>query len=213
MTTYYKATRVDGTDFHTGKVLYAVGKCTRPLPYQGEPRICGPGLLHAADVPAMTLVGGSWPCRLFEASGEPFAGFDRDNPNKGGFRQLTVVREIDAYLALGPNGHHVATVIERTQSLTYAEADDCDAAWWSATWGAAAWAARGAACSAAGSAARGAACSAACSAAGSAARAAARGVAADAATALLVRDLISPEQFDILCGPWEKVFGKELTRI
>jgi len=32
MTVYYKATRLDGTDFHTGTVLYEVGKRVRPLP-------------------------------------------------------------------------------------------------------------------------------------------------------------------------------------
>jgi hypothetical protein len=40
-----------------------------------------------------------------------------------------------------------------------------------------------------------------------AARAAARDAAWDAARALIVRDLITPEQFDLLTGPWRSVMG------
>jgi hypothetical protein len=36
---------------------------------------------------------------------------------------------------------------------------------------------------------------------------AARDAAWDAAAALVVRDLITPEQFDLLYGPWASVFG------
>lgn len=139
-TIYYKATRPDGTDFHTGRIKYKVGKRVRPAPTKLTPRICGPGVLHAADVPAMTLIGGSWPCRLFEVTGKPIAGFDSEHRHKGGFRQLTVVRELDAHLALGPNGRYVAGMIERTRRLTYQEALGLRAAW-----GAARGAARGAA--------------------------------------------------------------------
>ena len=144
-TIYYKATQPDGTDFYTGTILYAVGKRVRPHKFTGTPSVCGPGVLHAADVPAMTLVGGSWPCRLFEVTGKPIVGFDTSHQHKGGFRQLTVVREIDAHLALGPNGRYVAGVIERSRQLTHQEvidlADAGDAA--GADAGDAAWAAAG----------------------------------------------------------------------
>ena len=200
--TYFKATRPDGTDFYSGTILYEVGKIVRPKKHP-DPRICGPGVLHAADVPAMTLVGGSWPCRLFEVTGWPFVGFDEDHPHKGGFKQLRVVREIDAHIALGPNGVEVARFIESCKSITPEQARDLCAAWyaaldaaWYAAWDAAWYAARDAAWYAAWDAAR------------YAARDAALDAARDAARVLVVRDLIAPEQFDTLTGPWVSVMGR-----
>jgi hypothetical protein len=200
MTVYFKATRLDGTDFHTGRVLYAVGKRVRPLPFEGERELCGAGCLHASDAPAETLVGGSWPCRLFEVTGTPFAS----KGHKHGFKQLSVVREIDSHLALGLNGREVAALIDRAGRLTPAEAEALDAAWpWNAAWDAAR--------NAAWNAARNAAWNAASDAAGNAARNAARNAgwdaACDAATALVVRDLITLEHFDTLYGPWRDVIG------
>ena len=145
---YYKATRLDGTAFHDRKVKYEVGKTVRPVPHHGPRRVCGPGLLHAADVPGETLIGGSWPCRLFEVTGKPYAGFDAGHRHKGGFRQLKVVREIDAHHALGPNGRYVAGIIERSRAMTYDEALQlaaARAAAGAAAW-AAAWAAAGVSC-------------------------------------------------------------------
>jgi hypothetical protein len=73
-----------------------------------------------------------------------------------------------------------------------------------AAWGAARDAARGAAQDAAQDAAR----DVARDVAWGAARDAARGAARDAAWALVVRDLIAPEQFDTLTGPWVSVMGR-----
>ena len=206
MTIYYKATRPDGTDFYSGTILYEVGKTVRPKKHS-SPSICGPGVLHAADVPAMTLVGGSWPCRLFEVAGKPFVGFDAEHPHKAGFKQLRVVREVDAHLALGPNGVEVARLIESCRSITPEQAKNLRAAWDAAR--AAAWdAARAAARDAARDAAWAAARAAAGAAAGAAARDAVRAAVRDAARALVVRDLITPEQFDTLTGPWVSVMGR-----
>ena len=209
MTTYYKATRTDGTDFRTGRVYYEVGKTVKPLPTDETPRICGPGMLHAADVPAETLLGGSWPCRLFEVTGDPVVGFDTEkHPHKAGFLELTVIREIDAHLALGPNGRDVAALIERAVRLTEDEKERLGAAR-DAARGAAQKAARAPARDAAYGAARSAARSSAWDAAWDAARnvpyGAARSAARDAALALLTRDLITPGQFDIIYGLWASV--------
>ena len=186
---YYKATRLDGTDFRTGRVKYEVGRTVRPLPYAGDRRLCGPGYLHAAKTPSMTLVGGTWPCRLFVVSGKVAAGFDANHPHKGGFRQLTVEREVEAHMALGPNGRLIVDVIERSRRLTRDEVIALRAAWdaaRSAAWGAA-WGAARATASTAGEAACG------------------------AAGALCVRDLITAEHFNQLYGPWAAVIDKEKT--
>jgi hypothetical protein len=222
MTGYFKATRLDGTDFHTGRVLYAAGKRVRPLSFEGEREFCGPGTLHASDAPAETLLGGSWPCRLFEVTGTPFTS----EGHKHGFKQLMVVRELDSHLALGPNGREVAALIDRAGRLTPAEAEALaaarDAAWdaarnaawaaaWDAAWAAArhaAWvAARSVASDAARYAARDAARDAAWEAAWDAACDAAWDAAGNAATALVVRNLITLEHFDTLYGPWRDVIG------
>ncbi len=193
---FYKAVRPDGTDFRTGTIRYEVGQTVAPAPTVLPARICGPGMLHAATVPAMTLVGGSWPCRLFEVTGEPVAGLDDEHPHKAGFRALTVVREIEAWRALGPNGREVAALIDRAGRLTDDEARRLTAARdaaWGAAWGAAWDAAWDAARDAAWGAAWGAALS------------AARDAAWSAAWALVVRDLITTVQFDALYGPWASV--------
>jgi hypothetical protein len=182
-TTYYKATRPDGGAFANPAVVYEVGKRVRPVPAR-NPRICAAGYLHAADVPAETLIGGIWPCRLFEVTGRPVVGFDAKHPHKGGFRQLQVVREIPAHLALGPNGEAVAALIERAGKLTSAEVVKL-------------YAARDAARNAARDAAR--------NAARNAARDAAWYAAVNAADALVSKDLISAEHFEILYGPWAAV--------
>jgi hypothetical protein len=228
--TYFKATRPDGTDFYSGKVLYAVGKGVYALPFKGEPRLCGPGVLHASDVPAETLIGGRWPCRLFEVTGTPFLSAG----HKHGFKRLMVVRELDAHLALGPNGREVAALIERARRLTLKESKALHAAWvvtrgtdwdaardavvlaargitWDAAWHGAMNGARYAAMDASGDAAwRGAMDAAWAEAwhpAWHAAWEAARYAAWGAAIALVVRGLITLEQFDVLYDPWASVIG------
>lgn len=199
--TFYKATRPDGTDFFTGTVLYEVGKRVRPLPHDGERRICGPGYVHAADVPSETLVNGRWPCRLFEVAGTPA---DR-LWHKAAFRQLVVVRELDAHEALGPNGREAVALIERAGRLTPAEAQALGSAVRVRS-------ARNVACHAARFAAFHSARNAAYSAVITAARLAAWGAAwapghtvGIAVGAVVVRDLISEEHFKTLYGPWSEV--------
>jgi hypothetical protein len=214
MTTYFKATRPDGYDFATGTVLYEVGKTVRPksrrgltlttatgIRYLSIPRMCGPGYLHAADVPTETLVMGSWPCRLFTVEGKPKAGFDEQHPHKGGFRQLRVTGELPAWQVFGPQGERVVALIDRASRLTMDEVGALHAAWAArdardAT--AAAWAARAAPWAA-------------WAAAWNAARTAtwtSRAIAWNAALALVIKDLISTEQFALLYGPWAKVIGE-----
>ena len=203
MASYYKAVRPDGTDFATGK--------TRPVVGEWMPRIKGRLVLcergyHVSDAPAETLTGGSWPCRLFEVEIEGDAPPRHIDGHKRVVHTYRPVRELPAWQALGPNGEAVAALIERAGRLTKEEAERLSAAP-RAAWDAArvaleaAWgAARGAAWGAAWGAAR--------YAAWCAARYAARGAweaAWGAALALVCRDLITPEQFDLLYGPWAGV--------
>jgi len=188
---YYKATRPDATSFYDYTTRWQVGKIVRhPSPDLGL-GLCSAGCLHVSDAPGETLVGGSWPCRLFEV--EPRGEMIGPEDHKYGCTVVKVVRELPAWQALGPNGEAVAALIERCKTLTNDEAKRLAATW--ATARAAAW-------TAAWAAAWGAARYAAWTATWYAARDAASYAAWDAAWALIVKDLITPEQFEILYGPW-----------
>ena len=226
---FYKATRPNGTDFYTGRVDYAAALASgEPLPeLPGDVAFPGPGWYHLATVPT-ECVGMGWPCRLFEVQPVASVHTDTDHPHKIGTTSARVLREVDAHLALGPQGEQVAAFIERCATLT---ADDVrrlvaarDAAWGTTRVVArvvardaardAAWAA---ARVAAWDAARAAARDAAWDAAWAAARDAAWGTAWDAARvaarALLLRDLIGQtpgwdqDAYDLLTGPWRQVIG------
>lgn len=190
MTTYFKATRPDGTDFRTGTIRYEVGE-TVVHPCAKKVRD-DPSTYLSVSTVATDCTGMSWPCRLFavEGVGRPLRA--ESLPNKRCFSKVRVLEELPAHEVFGPQGVEVAALIERAGRLTHDEAHALHAAW-GAAWGAA----RGAARGAAGDAARGAAWGAAWD--------AARDAAWDAAIALLTRDLISPEHFDTLYGPWRQV--------
>ena len=190
--TYYKAVRPDGTDFYSGQVLWdRVGEIVE----HPDPGSLGnddaEGYLSVSVSPA-DCTGMKWPCRLFEV--EPVEGVPvweptPSLPSKRAAHAWRVVRELPAYEALGPNGVEVAAFLDLLPTLTNTQWINTFAvtrdATWGATWGATRVAARGAA--------RGAAWGAALAAAGDAA--------GDAAIALLVRDLITTEQFDTLTAP------------
>ena len=115
--TYYKATRPDGTDFRTGQVRYDVGATvTHPDPHQRD----ASGYLSVAVVPT-DCTGASWPLRLLEVTAAEVWP-DPSIANKRCTHSLTVVRELDPMLALGPQGQEVAALIERCKTLTYDEA-------------------------------------------------------------------------------------------
>ena len=183
--TYYKAVRPDGTDFYSGRVLWdRVGEIVRhPAPGTEDAR----GYLSVSVSPT-DCTGMKWPCRLFEV--EPVEDFlvwepTPSLPSNRASHAWRVVRELPAHEALGPNGVEVAAFLELLPTLTRTQ--------WSAAWDAAwdaAWvAARGAARDAA----------------WVAARDAAWDAAWDAAGALVVRDLISTDHFDVLTAPMRAV--------
>ena len=190
--TYYKAVRPDGTDFYSGRVLWdQVGEIVRH-PYPGSPGgEYAEGYLSVSVSPA-DCTGMSWPCRLFvvePVEGVPVWEPTPSLPSKRASHAWRVVRELPAYEALGPNGAEVAVFLDLLPTLTTTQ------------WAAALVAARDAARDAAFDAARYAARVAAWDAAFNAASDAAFDAASDAALALLVRDLITTEQFDVLTAP------------
>lgn len=220
--TYWKATRPDGTDFHTGTVDYAAAlesgvPVTAPVVGLADDHsFPGPRWLHLATVPT-ECVGMSWPCRLFEVAPTDDLGWDRPRHEyKVGATSVRVLREIDAHVALGSQGVQVAALIERCATLTEDDVRRLDAAWdaalyatWDATWSAA----RGAAWGAAWPADRDAAWEAAWEAARGTALDAAWITARDAVRGLLLRDLIGQRPgwdqgaYDLLTGPWRQVIG------
>lgn len=198
MGVYYKATRPDGFDFYSRTVDYAghLANCEwLPVKDSTEPECCSDTVYHASTSKADTLIGGEWPCRLFEVEGDAVA----EEENKRGFLTLRVVREIPAWEALGPNGEAAARLIEAAGRINSNRAFFRPESTGRA--------ARNAACDAAGRAARNAALGAAGYAAWEAARNAAWDAAGYAAVACVAADLISPEDFEVLYGPWASVMG------
>ena len=163
--------------------------------------------------------GMQWPCRLARLEAVDTAVWTPDAialPNKRAAVAWLVTAEVDAWQALGPQGREVAAIIDRVHMLTTDEWRQLTAAW-GAAWGFGRGAVRGAARNAA----RNAAWDAAWDAAGDAARNAARNAAWaaawdaawaaawDATLATLVRDLITPKQYDLLMAPWRTVIGDQ----
>ena len=196
---YYKATRPDGTDFYTGTIKYEVGKRTTHPASKRRTKDDPSTYLSVSTVPT-DCTGFKWPCRLFLVRGVGRALTATNLPNKRAFLSVDVVEELPAHMVFGPQGEHVVALIERAARLTSDEAKQLSAA------GAATWlTARAAARIAARNAARNAARVAGWYTAGNAA--------ADAALALVVRDLIgssgfSQTHYDSLTGPWRTVIGK-----
>ena len=190
--TYYKAVRPDGTDFYSGMVLWdRVGEIVEHPDPGSLDNSDAEGYLSVSVSPT-DCTGMKWPCRLFEV--EPVEGVPvweptPSLPSKRASHAWRVVRELPAYEALGPNGVEVAAFLDLLPTLTntqwintFAATRDAtsDATWGAAryaTWDATRDAAWGAALAAAGDA------------------------AGDAAGALVVRDLITTEQFDTLTAP------------
>ena len=191
--TYFKAVRMDGTDFYTGIVrwLPPVGE---PLPEGGlivrhptaRERTTGDAAhyLSVATVPT-DCTGMVWPCRLARVERTRAAVWQPDPdglPNKAASWQWRVVEELDATLTLGPQGREVAALIERAARLTDDEVAGLATAWYTTrdnAWYAARYTTRDAA----------------------------KYAARDAARALTVRDLISTERYDTLTRPWASVIG------
>ena len=194
MTDYYKALRPDGKDFATGM--------TKPRKNRWMPRIegdlvmCGRGY-HVSEAVAETLVGGYWPCKLARVE-IPEGSWEKE------FHKLVVptyrvIEWLPSHMALGPNGEAVAALIERAAKLTLDERYRLDAAWNAERYETryAAWHAE-----------RDVARDVAWDVAWEAARDAAYRAMRDAVMALVVRDLISEEYFNALCGPWQEVLGE-----
>ena len=188
MATFYKATRPDGTDFHTGLVDYGAALASgEPVVHPtADVRSATPRMYLSVSTSAADCTGFRWPCRLFAVEPvDPWTPHATDLPNKRACLSLRVVEELPAWQVFGPNGERVVAVIDRASRLTPAEVDRLVAAWdaaraaaWDAAWDASRAAAR------------------------DAARAASR-----AAVAETVRDLITPEQYELLTGPWNTVIA------
>ena len=140
--TYFKATRPDGTDFATGTTRPVLGKWMPRI--EGRLELCERGY-HVSDAVAETLIGGSWPCRLFEVEIAEDVPAEHIEGHKRVVHTYRPIRELPAWQALGPNGESVAALIDRARALTPDEAGRLFTTW-NATRGAArdaAWVAAG----------------------------------------------------------------------
>lgn len=213
--TFFKAVRPDGSDFHTGTVDYGAALISGDVVRHPDPDLTvGPDRYLSVATVATDCTSMAWPCRLLlvEPVGKTRQG--PDLPSKIRCEAVRVVGERPAHEALGPQGEHVAALIERIRSLTADEMgrlaaardaarDATRAATWDATWDAT----RDATRDAARDAARWATWDATWDATWNAAWDAAWDAARDATWALLVRDLIGHGDYRTLVAPWASVCG------
>lgn len=208
--TFFKAVRPDGGSFHDptfrwlpedGVIPEEGWLVEHPSPAARIGRGSGAsasGYLSVATV-ATDCTGVQWPCRLLEVEPVGRACLDNLYPSKRRVRAARVVRELDPRLAFGPQGEHVAALIERAGRLTVDEehrasaarvtAGDSGAAWY------AAWRADTTRCAA-------------WEATREAELVGAWAAVCDAALGLITRDLISTAHYDTLTRPWVSVIGK-----
>ncbi len=111
---YFKATRPDGCSFIDPEFRYTVGETATARGFLTGSLLCSAGILHFADVPAETLVGGYWPSCFYEVA--PGEIVDSEGQQHGA-KSLYVVRELPAWLAFGPNGRVVAQFIAETNHI------------------------------------------------------------------------------------------------
>ena len=217
----YKAVRPDGTSFHPSP------DGTR-VRWTAEDGAVVPGMIVRHPVPKIRrtsdaatylsvstepadCTGFEWPCRLLTV--EPVTGDETHawtpdptmRTHKRGARRWRVTGEVEAWRALGPNGRQVAAYLDLLPTLTSEQWHEARHAAWDvgfAAWDAARNAARYAAAQ-----------DAAAWDVGFAARdVAARYAARYAAVALVVRDLITPDQFATLTAPM-RAAGVDFDRL
>jgi hypothetical protein len=142
--TYYKATRADGKDFHTGTIDYAAAlrdgtvlihtphaHTTARLKYAAVKYGDNEALIRKSDAgfyfsiatTPTDCTGMEYPHRLFEVEpvDEPWVPNPTDLPNKRACRRLRVLREIDASQALGPQHQQIKDFWAQTRALTLRE--------------------------------------------------------------------------------------------
>ena len=151
MTGLYKAVRPDGTDFYSGRVRWLPEDLTVPdggwlVEHPHPAAKIGPKsgadaseYLSLSTIPT-DCTGMHWPCLLLAV--EPVGKHHADArlPNKRRVKAARVVEVLDPHEAFGPQGVHVAALIEQARALTadraLALAAARDAAW-DAAWAAA----------------------------------------------------------------------------
>lgn len=112
MIVYYKATGSDGYDFRTRTINYAAALVSGDPVQHPAPHFDGAsGYLSISVEPGETLIGGEWPCRLFEVQPIGEVQTTRDYPHKRAVHALRMVREVEAWRALGPQGAEIEAFI------------------------------------------------------------------------------------------------------
>src|SRR5690606_10868549 len=109
---YYKATRLDGTDFRTGTVKYEVGGRTTHPTSKRRTNADPSTYLSVSTVPT-DCTGFEWPCRLFLVKGVGREMKATRLPNKRAFLAVDVIEELPAHMVFGPQGEHVVRLIDR----------------------------------------------------------------------------------------------------
>lgn len=228
--TYYKAVRLDGTDFYSGTVRWLPEDLTLPeggwLVTHPRPHPRADSGYLSVSVSETECVGMSWPCLLLrvEPRGKVWTPKPLVLPLKRAGYAWKVVEVLNPLTALGPQGAEMVALIQAAGVLTSDQTEQLHAAWDASledvAWVAALQVALDAALDDDRQAARYSARQAIRDSTRYAplhaslydvpryaAWRASRNVAQEALNALLVRDLISRRHYDTLTLPWRGVVG------
>src|SRR4051794_33835936 len=126
MEQYYKAVRPDGTSFYDQHTGWELGKITRHPSADLDNHDGDPARYLSVSVSPTDCTGFRWPARLFRVA--PVRGHKvitprPDLPNKRASDAWKPVEDLPAHQLFGPQGVHVAALIDRSQSLTASEID------------------------------------------------------------------------------------------
>lgn len=129
MTRYFKTTHLDGRGFEAGDHLWMEGAVTSLLGNKKGVEVLGSELLYAATEPGNALIGGSWPCKLFEVEPIGTVTTDKRQPDVVGAHSWSVERQLPAAQVFGPNGDAVVAMLETISVLAPGQFHSCGFDW------------------------------------------------------------------------------------
>ncbi len=122
----YKATRPNGTDFHSGTINYAAALEAKSTIQHPNPGAVGDedaaGYISVTDSP-LDIPGASWPLRLFEVRPVGKSWKTNSYAHKHAAHAVKVIREVSPNLVYGPEGERVAEIATAFWALPLAERD------------------------------------------------------------------------------------------
>ena len=129
MTRFFKTTTLDRHGFTDSDQVWREGSITSMLKNAKATEVLGSELIYASTVPGDALIGGSWPCKLFEVEPIDTVTVHKTYPNLVGAQSWWVERQLPAEQVFGPNGDAVVAMLNAINTLSPREFSLCGYDW------------------------------------------------------------------------------------